>query len=495
MSRREEEFKHRTSIFEGAYRAWSHLGGLDPEELQNKSSKELDPISYALQNDNRALAKTKNVNDDGSARLDCPYEPLPRSGLSHPYIQAILSPWLGPHADHEAVELGLATLRTWWQHRRKGENKSSVKTLGTAKMRVVVDKYTKHFFDLAHCLVTNDDAQPPRTLALKLKQMSKERGGGGRLLDDDEELSASLLMLKSSGNTPPSSMNCSVGGSSGGGGPLEQFHAAQMHQFQGLSLSSKASTDLNVGPLVSVKGKCIPGKIDLPGMVEAVSRHSNQLAHRGGLTASLKGGGGDHHGASSSSANEAPVYGDPHTTPIVFQTRRGLEYFIVMNVNGITCAHCVKIVETVLKGCNGGKSPIVGLLDAAADRGLSCVVIQIDAPKHAKRIAFESARNLALVGYTAVAKEVSTKQLPPKPNKEDSVAARLESVQRAIVNLAKAYPFDLFEFAPRCSCPDSGVFRENCPRYVGLCRCRSLGCLNNPTRSPLCFCVVSGMRK
>ena len=36
MSRRRGEFEHRTSIFEGAYRAWSHLGGLEPEDLERR---------------------------------------------------------------------------------------------------------------------------------------------------------------------------------------------------------------------------------------------------------------------------------------------------------------------------------------------------------------------------------------------------------------------------------------------------------------------------
>jgi hypothetical protein len=33
-SNRQEDFLHRTAIFEGAFRAWSHLGGLDPEDCK-----------------------------------------------------------------------------------------------------------------------------------------------------------------------------------------------------------------------------------------------------------------------------------------------------------------------------------------------------------------------------------------------------------------------------------------------------------------------------
>ena len=56
MSRRRGEFEHRTSIFEGAFRAWSHLGGLEPEDLENKSSADLDPLSHPIENDINEMA-------------------------------------------------------------------------------------------------------------------------------------------------------------------------------------------------------------------------------------------------------------------------------------------------------------------------------------------------------------------------------------------------------------------------------------------------------
>jgi copper chaperone CopZ len=77
----------------------------------------------------------------------------------------------------------------------------------------------------------------------------------------------------------------------------------------------------------------------------------------------------------------------------------------------VTCAHGVKIVETVLRGCNGNKSPIAGLLDAAADRDISSVLIKIDKKasqdKRIVALMFEAARNVSLVGYTAEAKSMS----------------------------------------------------------------------------------------
>lgn len=178
MSRRRVEFEHRTSIFEGAYRAWSHLGGIDPKELFSSSASELDPLSKPHSIDERVT----DIHDEASYlvidakgnRKCYPYEPLPRSGLAHPFIQAIISPWLGPDAEQDDIQLGLTTLRTWWQHRRKGESHSAKQALGTEQIIPVVDGYTRHFFNLAHCGVVNDGDQPPRTLANKMKQLEKE---------------------------------------------------------------------------------------------------------------------------------------------------------------------------------------------------------------------------------------------------------------------------------------------------------------------------------
>lgn len=178
MSRRRGEFEHRTSIFEGAYRAWSHLGGLDPLELFTASASELDPLSRPHTSDSRVT----DINDetsylviDAKGNRRCyPYEPLPRQGLAHPFIQAIISPWLGPDAEQDDIQLGLTTLRTWWQHRRKGESHSAKQALLTEKLIPVVEGYTRHFFNLAHCGVVNDGDQPPRTLREKIQQLQKE---------------------------------------------------------------------------------------------------------------------------------------------------------------------------------------------------------------------------------------------------------------------------------------------------------------------------------
>jgi copper chaperone CopZ len=506
MSRRRGEFEHRTSIFEGAFRAWSHLGGLDPMDVETKPASELDPLTTPIEHDTRlgpSSRKASAVNADGSSRREYPYEPLPRAGLSHPFVQAILSPWLGPDADNEAIQLGLTTLRTWWQHRRKGESGSAVAALGTEKMKGVVEGYTRHFFTLAHCLIVNDKEQPPRSLHIKMKDMEKARKKGTRSLHAGSMSSSASTFASSSKDILAGKLAASMAMQPVGEElvanlqadltdsnltPLERLHAAQRRQLSeaaGLSSSGKS----NMQPIIPINGRCIPGKIDLPGIVDAVTRQASQMVHRGAtlggsnMQPSMVGSDGMHATSapgllrSSSSTGSSPPssvyhqqqqqnqqqspYGDPHTTPVVFVSGNG-DIQIAMTVDGITCAHCVKIVETVLKGCNGNKSPIEGLLDAAADRALCSVLIRIDRASSARRIAYEASRNLAMVGYTAKAKEMSI----VGQGADQKAIHNLGSLSTAFEVVATTDPKDFFDWTLSCTCPDNGVLREDCPRYV-----------------------------
>jgi len=100
-------------------------------------------------------------------------------------------------------------------------------------------------------------------------------------------------------------------------------------------------------------------------------------------------------------------FGNPDTSPVVVMTSEG-EVLVLMKVDGITCSHCVKIIETVLKGCDT-KSPIPGLMDCVADEVLKLLLVRIDHATNAKRIAFESSRNLSMVGYTVTTVELNLK--------------------------------------------------------------------------------------
>jgi hypothetical protein len=226
MSRRRGEFEHRTSLFEGAYRAWSHLGGLDPDDLVSKPPEELDPLNMthftsspkttavegAASSDTNVteITASKTVVDEVASEINSSnpdkrewsYEPLPRSGLEHPYVRSIINPWLGSdNEDPDEVEQGLATLRNWWQHRRKGESRSAISALGSVKMREIVDGYTRHFFKLALELVKRDNAHSPKTLLAKMGGPKSERNRRNKPKrkkdhsEDEEEVSEIMTSL------------------------------------------------------------------------------------------------------------------------------------------------------------------------------------------------------------------------------------------------------------------------------------------------------------
>ena len=514
MSRRRGEFEHRTSIFEGAFRAWSHLGGMSPIDLETKTAKELDPLDFPIIDDPRLAAEKAKMkgkkqpppssadegggggsmgggNNNGGTKNKVPrkeyaYEPLPRSGLAHPFVQAILSPWLGPDADQDAIQLGLTTLRTWWQHRRKGESGSAIVALGTEKMQGVVEGYTRHFFNLAHCLIVNDNEQPPRSLQGKIKDMEKAANrkksgatsGTKRSRQEDTIEAAAMAFQGGYPVQPQQQMQMPQGG--GGdmmqqqmGGmnnnnndnlsPLERLQAAQRRQLAeagGVHTSmggmSADPTTNNTAQSIEMKGRCVPGKVDLPGLVQQVSSAATQLAHRGISKINTAPGG---ISTTTQLNNIDPSkYGDPNITPIVVvspnQSTGTNDIQFCMTIDGITCAHCVKIIEKVLKGCAGSRSPIIGLLDAAADMELNIVLIKIDNINDCRRIAHEATRNLSMVGYTAKAKSVNVPS--------DMTLQNMYSVMEgSIPNVA---PMTGFRWDNDCGCPDNNVLRQDCSR-------------------------------
>lgn len=328
-------------------------------------------------------------------------------------------------------------------------------------MKGVVEGYTRHFFTLAHCLVVNDKEQPPRTLHGRMKEMEKMRSKRNKKRVRDDKLGGGAVgSVPGVGSVQESLKNDLTDSNLT---PLERLHAAQRRQLASsgmvAQLPGRASIETPGNqPVINLKGKCIPGKIDLPAVVDAVNHHATQLAHRGtGMPTPMTSG--------SMTGPYGPMsvaqYGDPNTTPVVFVSFKG-ENQIAMQIDGITCAHCVKIVETVLRGCNGNKSPIEGLLDASADRVLNSVLIKIDHPLNAKRIAFEAARNLSMVGYTGKVKEMSIIGA-------DKKAMDLGALANAFQAVASSQSSDdVFDWNLSCSCPDNGIQRDDCPRYVYL---------------------------
>ena len=351
--------------------------------------KQLDPSSFILENDSRL---THQSSTKAATRREYAHERLPHSGIAHPFVKAILAQYLGPSADKETLESGLAVLRGWWQHRRKGENKTSVKTL----QQEVLDNHTRNYFELAYSLVMGDKESAPRTLKKKMEDLEKRR---------------QALAKEGIGHLSS----------------LERVHShsarAQNIVFPSPSLSK---------PVSYSKSKNISRSIDFPGGIEELNCNSAVLAHQ-----------------ECSGTNQ----GNVGKTPLVFVSANG-DCQILLHIDGITCAHCVKIVEAVLKGCNG-ESGIAGLLDAAGDLETNSVFVKIDNPSNARRIAFEVKQNLALVGYTAHPKEVEV----------------YNGCDLSIFSAPSHQQIDFMDWNVGCTCPDSGIFRMNCGRHGQMDPC------------------------
>ena len=405
MSRRRGEFQHRTSIFEGAYRAWSHLGGCDPEKLiLDNAAEELDPLTNPHLNDTRPVQRSNNDNSSMQSEADNPdesssventsavsggggggggaptasrtstieyvYEPLPRQGLKHPFVQGIIAPWLGPHADEEDAATGLNTLRTWWQHRRGGESISAVKSLGTERMKKVVAGFTRHFFKLALHIVVVDRQPPPKSLVGLLKL---------------DHIVSDAVRSKSSRTSS-----------------RKKKRVSEQH-------------DAKAGRLVT--------SMDID--------QKNPIS------------------------TEPKEYGNPDKTPVVYVSTSG-NFLIALSIQGITCGVCVKMIEAVLKGIDGIPT-IEGILDAVCADESSGAILKISKASEAKRISHEACELLSSLGYFAVAQEMDA---------ADSYGRRFDtaSLITAFDTVVSRDSLDFFDWNRNCCCPDNGVLREGCPR-------------------------------
>jgi hypothetical protein len=74
--------------------------------------------------------------------------------------------------------------------------------------------------------------------------------------------------------------------------------------------------------------------------------------------------------------------------------------------------------------------------------------------ENAQRIAMESCRNFAMVGY-----EGKPTALNQTSDKVDSEAAHTVFSWAAISD-----PVDFFNWNTQCTCPDCGIFRHGCER-------------------------------
>eukprot|EP00957_Ditylum_brightwellii_P035868 2718401-Ditylum_brightwellii.AAC.1 len=126
------DFAHRTSVFEGAYRAWSYLGGLDHHDINSSSIVKFDRIAHSLENDKHLQEEGTN-SDSAPERRMYKYKPLPQLEFSHPFVRSVLQVWLNndqesttdssPSTDADNnIKKSFSVLSTWWRHRKKGQS-------------------------------------------------------------------------------------------------------------------------------------------------------------------------------------------------------------------------------------------------------------------------------------------------------------------------------------------------------------------------------------
>jgi hypothetical protein len=292
--------------------------------------------------------------------------PLPRSGLEHPFVVTILDVYMGTCTNDDVYKVALSQLRTWWHHRRGGLNKTALKYFENEMFRNLVDTYTRHFFKKAHFFVAVQKAQPPRGLAIQMKQKK--------------------MLLSKQGTVTP--------------------------------------TEITPKNSIDALGDSIPENVKLHGIDD-----------------------------DNKAENKSNV--DSYCIPIVYESSSG-ELHILLQVEGITSAHCARILETVLLGCNGRGTPIMefGLQDVAADENLATVIIKIDRMENAQRIAFESCRNFSMVGYEA----------KPKALNKTSDKVDPEAAFKVFSWVAMSDPVNFFNWNTQCTCPDCGIFRNGCER-------------------------------
>jgi len=480
MSRRKSEFEHRTSIFEGAFRAWSYLGGLDANDVLDTTANDLDPLSHPIEHDKRWLKnssldnshgnmssledetpeksslETLNLKDSiatcceapklsGSSRKEYYYEPLPRTGLTHPFVKAIITSWLGDDATKDAIEVGLTTLRTWWQHRKKGASASAIKAIDTDNVRVIVDNYTRHFFKLAHCLVVNEDEPPPRSLIMEWNQAKRLRERVTK--KKQKEGIKSLAMFDSTTRkveAAPQYSNLSISQSSSN--PTIKINNLE---------PTPPINNANITPLDKLKNaqKRLLSQLHsdpLDNMNKGKELQSKRMKADDDLRSETK---------ATQSAEIIALQSEGDTTPVVFVSDGG-DVLISMKVEGMSYPHCVNIVETVLRGCErkeGRVAPIQGIIDAVADLQLASVLIKIEKSSQAKRIAQEAKRNLSMVGYHAHVREMDIINLDGKPMDFSMLNAAFDVI-------ADTESTHFFDWSLPCICMSDITVRGKCER-------------------------------
>ncbi len=266
-------------------------------------------------------------------------------------------------------------MRTWWQHRKKGASTSAMKALESDKVRGIVDNYTRHFFNLAYCLVVNEGEIPPRSMITQWTQVKRLRE---RVTKNKQKKG-----LKSLAKYDSMTRNIEIPHLEDSNLPVSQCSSASTAK-----IGNHAPTQID--KLKSAQKRLLSQFYTVPMDNLNKSKEESQLKR-------MKSDDFLRNEIKEKQSADIHVV----TQPVVLISDIG-DLLICLKIDGMTYAHCVNIVETVLRGCDRKERvvPILGIVDAVADLNLQSVLIKIDKSSNAGRIALEAQRNLSLVGYT-----------------------------------------------------------------------------------------------
>lgn len=459
MSRKRGEFERRTSIFEGSYRAWSHLGRLQPSDKKHPSPLHLlDQIISSLPAEEGGTYDARfdpsgGVSTSQPLKVTYRHEQLPRKGLSHPYIRQILIDWQGPDATPKELNNGLTIFRNWWQHRRNGESKTALKELGTEPMKLLIKEKMLAYFELGFHFIFEQGEQPPKAL---WNQFSKEEKSRRNMEEKKRRVVENQKELKRKWSTEIDSTRNNNHDDGGAIDKKEEVDSASGNKRQNLNdglhhhhdmnssccdiraadtmdgypagtRTSFATTDRtnvdnrNMGVLERNYQDLgiAPSKVsprphespDIPFMVTiGQSTIKPQCPRRVSPPTSQLSDPTYRQYSAIDVVSDDDSDNSDCKSPVIFISPNGDIQIALSILNGIKCKSCINMIETALVGPNNGDSSlpkIDGLLDAIASKTYSSVILKITKSSNARFVASRAEQALSEVGYDAKVKEMN----------------------------------------------------------------------------------------
>jgi hypothetical protein len=317
------------------------------------------------------------------------------------------------------TQSGFRTFRTWWHRRHRRHHQTKVNetnsvttttitptddetTTRKSMQLLILQEYTRHFFTMLHCMIVHGNVQPPKTLYVRIQQMTARTNIEEQPLQQQQPQVVGL-------DTAASSMHSTSTSRNGG------------HSIQG--------TNLYIHP-------------------QRLMPASNYCDNNSGQQSP--------YGTNPKTTTTPNIF-----VVVVIKSNNG-DIQIAFKVDRIVGTHSVKIIETVLcgrqppMGQEKKKSAISGLLDAVADEHLHHIFVKIETVTAAPRIANEVSQNLRLVGYTA----------EPYTIDDTMQHAAAGGNNKMVIATSTLPTTDLFDWTIPCTCPHDTINRDLCQRCV-----------------------------